>query len=88
MTPKTPWFTGVLCGAMAALLVGALISSLGLALLQINVAFAVVIVGVVLFGAGPTVLRYRSEPVGRWLSHGAMVGAAVAVSGLVLAAIF
>ncbi|GGG22426.1 hypothetical protein GCM10007304_40290 [Rhodococcoides trifolii] len=75
----TPWFAGMFCAALAAVLVGALIMSMGLVLSMISVVFAVIVLVVVIAGAAPTLMRYRRRPVWRWVIPGATVGAAVGV---------
>ncbi|MGU3432223.1 DUF2537 domain-containing protein [Actinomycetes bacterium M1A6_2h] len=73
----TPWFVGILCAAMAAVLAGALIVSMGLVLAMISVVFAVIVLVVVVAGAAPSALRYRDAPVWRWVVPGATVGAVI-----------
>jgi hypothetical protein len=76
-TENTPWFAGMLCAALAAVLSGALIMSMGLVLGTISAVFSVIVLVVVIAGAAPTLMRYRRAPVWRWVVPGLAVGAAV-----------
>lgn len=82
MTDRGVLYTGIPVALFAAVLVGAALTAFGRELADINVFLAVGINLVVVGGAAPTVLRWRTVPVWRWPVYGACVGAVVSFVAL------
>ncbi|QCQ89906.1 DUF2537 domain-containing protein [Rhodococcus sp. SGAir0479] len=78
----TPWATGLLVGAFAAVFTLVAVVAFGSALAAIHPLLAVGFNLVVVGGAAPTVWRWRRVPVWRWVVYG--VGAGVISGWLVL----
>ncbi|WP_305095135.1 DUF2537 domain-containing protein [Prescottella sp. R16] len=81
----TPWATGLLVGAFAALVTIVGVVAFGTALADIHpllaIGFNIVAVG----GAAPTVWRWRWIPVWRWVVYGVGAGVVLGWIGVVLA---
>ncbi len=84
MTEQDVRYTGIPVAVFTAALVGLALTAFGHELAHINVFLAVGINLVVVGGAAPTVLRWRSAPVWRWPVYGACVGAVLSFGVLVL----
>ncbi|MET0199619.1 DUF2537 domain-containing protein [Rhodococcus sp. RS1C4] len=67
-------FTGIPVAVFVAVLVGAALTAFGRELAHINVFLAIGINLIVVGGAAPTVLRWRSTRVWRWPVYGVCVG--------------
>lgn len=84
---RTPWMMGSVVGAIAAVMTTVVLGGLGVELVAVNAVFAVVVMTVVIGGAAPAVLRYRSIPVWRWMIHGAAAGAVLSMLVTVVVAV-
>jgi hypothetical protein len=84
---STPWGTGLLVSALVTALVALGIYAFGAALADINWFLAAVINVVAVGGAAPSVWRWRTVAVVRWVVYGAAAGVAVGWLGLLAAAI-
>lgn len=68
-------WTGIPITAIAAALVAGALTTFGLELAGINALLAVGVNLVAVAGAAPTVMRWRSIPVWRWVVYGTEIGA-------------
>lgn len=75
-------YTGIPVAVFVALLVGAALTAFGRELADIDVFLAIGINLIVVGGAAPTVLRWRTMPVWRWPVYGACVGAVISFVAL------
>ena len=84
---RTPWATGLVVSAFAALVTLVGVVAFGTALAHIHplltVGFNLVVVG----GAAPTVWRWRHIPVWRWVVYGVAAGVVSGWCGLLFAAL-
>ncbi len=78
----TPWATGVAVAVFVAALTAAGIYSFGAALAQVHWTLAVAVNVVAVAGTTPTVWRWRTTPVTRWVLGG--IGAGVLIGWLTL----
>ncbi|WP_068277557.1 DUF2537 domain-containing protein [Aldersonia kunmingensis] len=86
-TESTPWTTGLLVSAIVTALVATGIYAFGAALADINPILAVVINIVAVGGAAPSVWRWHTVAVWRWVVYGAIAGVALGWLGLLASAI-
>jgi Protein of unknown function (DUF2537) len=83
----TPWVTGLLVSALVGGLVAVAIYAFGWELARINPFLAVLINVVAVGGAAPTVWRWRTVDVVRWVVYGATAGVGLGWLALLFGAI-
>lgn len=79
--PTVRW-TGVPIAVISAILAGALLTAFGLELARVNGFLAVGLNLIVVGGAAPTVLRWRTRPVWRWVVYGVCAGSVLSFVAL------
>ncbi|TSD96628.1 DUF2537 domain-containing protein [Skermania sp. ID1734] len=82
----TPWATGLTVTAIVAALLTVAVFAFGTALARINPILAVVINLVAATGAAPTLWRWRTLPMVRWIVLGVAIGVVLGWFGLVVSA--
>ncbi|CAM3113610.1 DUF2537 domain-containing protein [Skermania piniformis] len=83
----TPWGTGLLVAALCAALTTVALVAFGTALAAVSPVLTVLVNLVAVGGMAPTLLRWRSAPVARWVIYGIGAGVVLGWFGLSVAAL-
>lgn len=83
----TPWSTGLLVAAFATALAAVAAFAFAAALMRVHPALAIVLNVVAVGGAAPTIWRWRSKPVVRWIVYGVAVGIGLGWFALIVASV-
>ncbi|CAM2932917.1 DUF2537 domain-containing protein [Prescottella defluvii] len=86
-SPPTPWGTGLLVSAFAALVTLVGVVAFGTSLAHIHVLLALGFNLVAVGGAAPTVWRWRHRPVWRWVVYGLAAGVVIGWAALLFGAL-
>ena len=86
-TEPTPWGTGILVTVICAALTAVAVYGFGYALANVLPALSVAINVVAVGGSAPSVWRWRTVPVLRWLACGLGIGVALGWLGLLVTAL-
>ncbi|WP_328390621.1 DUF2537 domain-containing protein [Nocardia sp. NBC_00416] len=82
----TPWAAGITVAALVAALTTVGVYAFGAALTQVHPLLSLAVNLVAVGGVAPTVWRWRTRPVTRWVLAGASAGVVLAWIGLLFTA--
>ncbi|WP_416564622.1 DUF2537 domain-containing protein [Nocardia testacea] len=82
----TPWAAGITVAVLVAALTAVGVFAFGAALARVHPVLSLAVNLVAVGGVAPTVWRWRTRPVTRWVLAGASTGVALAWIGLLFAA--
>ncbi|MEU6561365.1 DUF2537 domain-containing protein [Nocardia nova] len=83
----TPWATGIAVAVFIAALTAAGVYSFGAALAQVHWTLSVAVNVIAVAGTAPTVWRWRTTPVTRWILAGIAAGVLVGWAILLIVAV-
>ena len=83
----TPWWSGILVSVLVAGLMTTAVFGFGVALARINPVLAAIVNVVAVGGAAPSIWRWRTIAVVRWIVFGVIAGVALGWLGLLVYAL-
>lgn len=86
--PSPAWVTGSLVSALTCGISFVGMFAFGWSLIEITPWLAIILLGIIIGGSAPSVMRQRKRPVLRWVIYGLAGGVSFAIAGLVLSLLF